>query len=370
MGQLADFKLALDVAAIVTVTDKTGRITHANDRFCQISMYSREELVGQNHRIIKSNVHPPEFFREMWRTISSGKVWKGEVCNRAKDGSLYWVNTTIVPFLDQAGKPYQYVSVRFDISPRLAAEEKLRAYAKRLEDSNQDLEHFASIAAHDLEEPLRKIRAFSDRLAVKTKDLLSPDDLDYLLRIQNAAVRMQDLINGLLSYSSLHLKPAGFAPVDLNRVAADVLSDLELRAEEAGGQITVAQLPCIVGDAQQLHQLLQNLIANAIKFRSPARPLQIEISARLEHPNCLLSVKDNGIGFDEKNLDRIFNIFQRLHGRTQYPGAGVGLAICRRIVERHNGSITAKSAPDQGAEFLVTLPIEQTKRAAGEGHGL
>lgn len=370
MGQLADFKLALDVAAIVTVTDKTGTITHANDRFCQISKYSREELVGQNHRIIKSQVHPPEFFREMWRTIGAGQVWKGEVCNRAKDGSHYWVNTTIVPFLDANKKPYQYVSVRFDISPRIAAEEKLRAYAKRLEDSNQDLEHFASIAAHDLEEPLRKIRAFSDRLALKAKNLLTPDDLDYLVRIQGAAVRMQDLINGLLSYSSLHLRPAGFQPVDLNQIAADVLSDLELRAKEAGGTITVSELPTVAGDAQQLHQLLQNLVANAIKFRSQMRPLEIRVSAEVTETHCVLSVKDNGIGFDEKNLDRIFNIFQRLHGRSQYPGAGVGLAICRRIIERHNGSITAKSAPDQGAEFLVTLPLVQPKRSAGGSDGL
>lgn len=370
MGQLADFKLALDVAAIVTVTDRTGRITHANDRFCEISKYPREELVGQNHRIIKSEVHPPEFYREMWRTISSGRVWTGEVCNRAKDGSHYWVNTTIVPFLDSSGKPYQYVSIRFDISPRIAAEEKLRAYAKRLEDSNQDLEHFASIAAHDLEEPLRKIRAFSDRLAMKTKDLLSPDDRDYLMRIQNAAVRMQDLINGLLSYSSLHLKPAGFEAVDLNRVAADVLSDFELRAKEAGGQIVVAELPTIAGDAQQLYQLLQNLVANAIKFRSPDRPLRVHVTARVEGAQCVISVKDNGIGFEEKNIDRIFNIFQRLHGRTQYPGAGVGLAICRRIAERHNGTITTKSQPGAGAEFLVTLPVEQPKRRLGENHGL
>jgi two-component system, LuxR family, sensor kinase FixL len=356
LGQLSDFKLALDKAAIVAVTDRAGKITHVNDKFCKVSKYAREELLGQNHRIIKSNHHPKEFFVNMWRTISSGQVWEGEICNRAKDGSLYWVNTCIVPFVDNEGRPYQYVSIRFEVTQQKNAEDQLRSHTKKLEESNRDLEHFASIAAHDLQEPLRKIRAFSDRLTKKCKDILPPDAVDYLDRIQAAAERMQNLIEDLLTYSSIRKTNSGFSSTNLAEIVREVLNDFELKLEQTHAVVNVESLPIIQADPSQIRQLLMNLIGNAIKFRAPDRPLIITITALTELNKVHISIKDNGIGFDEKYLDRIFTIFQRLHGRSEYPGTGVGLAICRRIVERHDGTITAKSQPGQGAEFIVTLP--------------
>ncbi len=361
----AHLKSAIDEAAIVAITDNRGIITYVNQKFCAISKYSREELIGKTHRVIKSDYHPPEFFEHMWATISKGEVWEGELKNRAKDGSHYWVHTTIVPFMDETGRPVQYVAVRYEMTDRKLAEETLRVYAKKLEVSNKELQDFASVAAHDLQEPLRKIQSFSDRLRLKTGDSLSPDAADYLNRIQSSAERMQVLINDLLSYSRVTTKAQPFTPVDLNDIVKQVVADLEVRIEQTSGRVEFNNLPTIEADATQMRQLFQNLIGNALKFHQPGTPPVVRIECRTSTgsmfgPNasrCEIRVTDNGIGFDEKYLDRIFTIFQRLHGRHEYEGTGIGLAVCRKIVDRHGGVITAKSLPGHGSTFILTLPI-------------
>ena len=359
--ELGNIRQALDQAAIVAITDQTGKITHVNDKFCEISKYSREELIGQNHRIINSGYHPKEFFIEMWKTISIGKYWEAEICNRAKDGSLYWVNTTIAPFLTEEGKPYQYVSIRYEITQRKNAEEQLKIMVGRLERSNRELQDFASIAAHDLQEPLRKIQTFGDRLNTKFASELSEEGKDYLGRMLSSAGRMRKLIDDLLVYSRVTTKGNPFERTNLNQVLIEVLSDLEIRIEQSHGKVEAQDLPEIDSDASQMRQLFQNLIANGLKFHRKNVAPVVTISAKVKGDHVELSVADNGIGFDEKYLDRIFTIFQRLHGRQEYEGTGVGLAVCRRIVERHGGSITAISAPDQGAKFVMTFPIKQNR---------
>lgn len=361
-------KSALDEAAIVAVTDKRGVITYVNRKFCAISKYSADELIGKTHAIVNSGYHPKEFFLEMWQTIAAGKTWDGEIRNRAKDGSHYWVHTTIVPFLDANGKPERYVAVRYEITERKLAEERLNIYAKKLEQSNQELQDFASVAAHDLQEPLRKIRAFADRLKVRAQTELTPESFDYVERLQTSAQRMQTLINDLLTYSRVTTKAQPFAPVDLNQALSQALSDLEIRLEQSAGHVESKRLPTIEADATQMHQLFQNLIGNALKFQQPETPPLVKVHAQiLENspvgrtgPACQIRIEDNGIGFDQKYLDRIFTIFQRLHGRHEYEGTGIGLAICRKIVDRHGGVITATSQPGQGATFLVTLPLQQS----------
>lgn len=365
----AHLKSAIDEAAIVAITDKRGIITYVNKKFCAISKYPREELIGNTHRIINSHFHSKEFFIDMWKIISNGNVWEGEIRNRTKDGSYYWVHTTIVPFLDENGRPEQYVAVRYEITERKLAEEQLNVYAKKLELSNRELQDFASVAAHDLQEPLRKIQSFSDRLKMKAKDELSSDSLDYLSRIQNSAQRMQVLINDLLSYSRVTTKAQPFSPVCLNQVLTQVVSDLEVRLEQSKGKIEWENLPTIDADSTQMHQLFQNLISNAIKFSRPGIPPLVKVEAKILEqsplgppgPACQICVKDNGIGFEEKYLDRIFTIFQRLHGRHEYEGTGIGLAVCRKIVDRHGGIITATSISDEGSIFIVTLPLKQKK---------
>lgn len=364
-NELRNIRYALDEAAIVAITDRAGNIIHVNKKFCEISKYSAEELLGKNHRIINSRYHPRDFFVAMWKQIASGKVWEGDIRNRAKDGKYYWVHTTIVPMLDNTGKPYQYVSIRYEITEAKLAEEKLQFYAKRLEASNRELQDFASIAAHDLQEPLRKIEAFSDRLKIKYRETLSEDGRDYLDRMMNAARRMRTLIDDLLTYSRVTTKTMPFSPIDLGQIAREVLSDLEVRIEQSKARVDVGELPVIDADPSQMRQLFQNLIANALKFHKKGEAPEVRISASVAGNDCILSIQDKGIGFDEKYLDRIFTIFQRLHGRQEFEGTGVGLAVVRRIVERHSGEITAKSAPDHGATFVITLPVKQAK---GEQH--
>lgn len=264
-----------------------------------------------------------------------------------------------------------------DITGRKQAEEKLKKFAARLERSNRELQDFASVASHDLQEPLRKIQAFGDRLKAKCHDALPPEGRDYLERMQSAASRMQTLINDLLMFARVEKTACPFVEVDLGQVVREVVSDLEAQIERGAARVEIGEMPVIDADPLQMRQLLQNLIGNALKYQRPDVAAVIKIHASVikerraqnrpgNHPTsdfAHVMVEDNGIGFDEKYLDRIFNVFQRLHGRKQYEGTGIGLAVCRKIVERHNGSITAKSAPGRGATFIVTLPM----RRASEG---
>jgi light-regulated signal transduction histidine kinase (bacteriophytochrome) len=257
---------------------------------------------------------------------------------------------------------------------RERAQDRLERTAAMLSRSNRELQDFASVASHDLQEPLRKIQAFGDRLKRKCELQLADDGRDYLERMLNAAQRMQTLINDLLTFSRVTTKAQPFSQVDLAVVAREVLSDLEVRIEQSGGTVEVSELPVIHADPVQMRQLFQNLIANALKFRKPDQPPLVKVSAQ-SNLSCAegatwrlassevwdISVADNGIGFDEKYLDRIFTVFQRLHGRNSYEGTGVGLAVCRRIVERHGGSITAISQPGRGATFIAKLPAQQPK---------
>jgi light-regulated signal transduction histidine kinase (bacteriophytochrome) len=261
-----------------------------------------------------------------------------------------------------------------EIAERQRTEEKLKAYTFKLEQSNRELQDFAFVASHDLQEPLRKIQAFGDRLKLKYSESLTNEGKDYLERMQKAAQRMQTLINDLLAFSRVTSKAQPFTPVNITKVLQEVLSDLEVHIQKVSAQIEIGDLPTIHADPSQMGQLLQNLISNALKFRREEEAPVVKIWGQLlerdeqlwtqdlsARPMCQIMVEDNGIGFDEKYLDRIFTVFQRLHGRNEYEGTGVGLAICRKIVERHGGSITAKSILGQGATFIVTLPVEQYK---------
>ena len=234
-----------------------------------------------------------------------------------------------------------------------------------LQRSNRELEQFASVASHDLQEPLRKIQAFGDRLLTRCSSELGEQGRDYLARMLSSATRMRSLIDALLSFSRVTTKAQPFTLVNLATTAEEVVSDLEDRVLRMNGKVEVGPLPTLEADPSQMRQLLQNLIGNGLKFARPKTPPRVEVAGRMlpekegEVGYCEITVRDNGIGFDEIYLDRIFELFQRLHGRQEYEGTGMGLAICRKIVERHGGNITAKSAPDEGATFIITLPLRQ-----------
>ncbi|MDP5337827.1 MAG: PAS domain-containing protein [Nodularia sp. (in: cyanobacteria)] len=245
--------------------------------------------------------------------------------------------------------------------------EKETRQSQELTRSNQELQQFAFIASHDLQEPLRKIISFGDRLKTTCEHDLSPQGRDYLERMQNAAFRMQTLIQDLLTLSRVTTRAQPFVLVNLTQIVNEVLSDLEVSIQQTNGRVEVGDLPTIKADPLQMRQLLQNLIGNALKFHRPQTPPVVKVYSQILPSQsdqvsvvseiCQITVEDNGIGFSQKYVDRIFNVFQRLHGRQEYQGTGVGLAICRKIAERHQGMITVESQPGQGAKFMVTLPI-------------
>ena len=294
------------------------------------------------------------------------------------EGDVVWISTTKVPLHDVEGNCIGLVGVSSDISVRKEAEERLRLAAEQLRRSNLELQDFASIASHDLQEPLRKIQAFGDRLKIKCAPGLGENGRDYLERMQDAARRMQILLHDLLTLSRVTSKAQPFEPVDLRKIVTDVVSDLEVRIEQTSAQVEIGRLPTIDADAAQMRQLLQNLISNALKFQRAGTSPEVIISAKvLDNAEslpgampgeeiCQIMIRDNGIGFDERYLDRIFQVFQRLHSRSEYEGTGIGLAVCRKIADRHGGTISAKSADGEGATFIVTLPVKQRMSDANE----
>ncbi len=267
------------------------------------------------------------------------------------------------------------VALTGEIEVRKGTEQKVRAVAAELERSNGELEKFAYIASHDLQEPLRKIQAFGDRLVTKCREELPDKGKEYVDRMLTAAGRMRRLIDDLLTFSRVTTQQRPFKQIDLDKLVREVVSDLDIRIGQANGRVVIGALPAVHADPTQMRQLFQNLIANAVKFHRPGVPPVVEITSELVAPDpnepgagrpfYRFCVRDNGIGFDEKYRDRIFEVFQRLHGRDEYEGTGVGLAICRKIAERHGGTITAHSRPGEGTTFVVTVPVHQTQPHEG-----
>ncbi|HEY9420032.1 MAG TPA: ATP-binding protein, partial [Thermoanaerobaculia bacterium] len=302
-----------------------------------------------------------------------GDSWSDEYRFRRGDGTYAIVFDRCYVVHDAGGRPARLLGSMMDITERKQAEERLKAFAAKLERSNRELQDFASVASHDLQEPLRKIQAFGDRLKMLYDEALGEEGSDYLRRMQSAAGRMQTLINDLLMFSRVESKALPFTPIDLGVVAREVVTDLEVQIAQTGAVIEIGRLPTVEADPLQMRQLMQNLIGNSLKYRQAETKPVVKVrgmNSGNDHPrqaggtrpldqSCQLLVEDNGIGFDEKYLDRVFTVFQRLHGRTEYEGTGIGLAVCRKIAERHGGSITARSAPGRGATFIVTLPVRQ-----------
>ena len=483
---LADQKFALDQHAIVAMTDVKGSITYVNDKFCAISKYSREELLGQDHRILNSGYHPKEFFQQMYRTIAQGGVWRGEIRNRAKDGSFYWVDSTIVGFAGADGKLEKYVAIRADITERKRAEEvreRLAAVVESSDDaiigktldgvittwnhgaekvfgypvseavgkpmqmlvpperaneeadilarvergesvehfetvrvrkdgkgidvsvtispirdssgaivgvskvardiserkraeqrladkveelarSNRDLEQFAYAASHDLQEPLRMVASYTQLLAERYGGKLDENADKFLGYAREGALRMQVLIRDLLTFSRVVQAGVPRKNVDCDVALEEALQSLTAAIEESGAVVTHTALPNIWADQTQIAQVFQNLIGNAIKFHNGAPP-QCAVSAEKSGCNWLFSVSDKGIGIAPEYAENIFVVFQRLHARSEYPGNGIGLAICKKIVEHYGGTIWVESKVGQGSTFKFTLPAAAPEE---EGH--
>ncbi|MFB9862746.1 sensor histidine kinase [Rufibacter immobilis] len=358
------------VDGIITI-DTRGIMEMVNPSAARLFGYQAEELLG---RSINMLMPEPDHSRHdgyihNYETTGRRKIIGigREVTGLRKDGSTFpfYLSISEVQLADRK----VYTGFIHDITQQKLNEERLRRYAAELMRSNLELQDFAYVSSHDLQEPLRKIQAFGDRLMTKEYDNLSEQGKDYIERMLNAASRMQNLINDLLAFSRVTSKATPFVRVDLDAVLTGVLSDLEITIEQTGTQINRSWLPVIEAEPTQMRQLFQNLISNAIKFRKEGEPPVISIWAQVVQRTAHLTatpgdevveiyIEDNGIGFQEKYLDRIFNIFQRLEGQ-KYEGSGIGLAICRKIAIRHGGDITARSQPGVGTTFIITLALKQ-----------
>ena len=357
---------------LIAILDLKGFFTYQSPSFKAALGYEQDELLGRHSLELALPEDLVNIKKDFKALIDDPKaILTREYHYRHKDGSWRILESITKTINDQANSISGILFNLRDVTERRETENRLRAFTVKLEQSNRELQDFAYVASHDLQEPLRKVQAFGDRLNRKYADKLGTEGNDYVKRMRDAADRMQTLINDLLSFSRIATKAQPFVETDLKRITNEVLSDLEIKIEEVGAKIEVADLPKTEVDPTQMRQLLQNLIGNALKFNRPDVKPVVKIYSLENEPGIhqtvtpektvSIFVEDNGIGFDEKYLDRIFTVFQRLHGRTQYEGSGVGLAVCRKIVERHNGTITARSTPGEGATFIISLPAKQSQ---------
>lgn len=381
--------LIKDSSDITGIFAVDGTVVYLSPSVRSVLGYSSKRAVGTNSFEF---VHPDDVapMKNAYQKAFENDqyVFRHEFRYRHRDGSWRILEGIGKAFYDHDGKYVGILHNSRDVTDRRIAENQLRSFASKLERSNRELQDFAYVASHDLQEPLRKVQAFGDRLQRKYSASLGDEGNDYIRRMRDAAGRMQILINDLLTFSRVTTKAKPFATTDLNKIVGEVVSDLEIRIEKTSGKVAVGALPVIDADPVQMRQLLQNLIGNALKFHKPENAPLIEVFAQpladgknlpgdsedihatitdeqksnYENNFFELVIKDNGIGFDEKYLDRIFTVFQRLHGRSEYEGSGIGLAVCRKIVERHSGQITAASQPGTGATFIVTLPFKQAEK--------
>lgn len=342
---LQQFKYALDQSAIVAITDQRGVIAYVNDKFCDISKYSREELVGGDHRIVNSGHHPASFIRDLWRTIAQGRVWRGEMRNRAKDGTLYWVDTTIVPLLDARGKPRQYLAIRSDITQRKHVESQLREQAALAK-----LGELAAIVAHEVRNPLAGIKGslqiLGARMPEGTKD-------------RQIVGIMLDRLDALGARVSDILLYAGTAPPNLQAVAlGPVLSDVVSSARAAtvteAVEIIVSSTAVIVrADPHMLREVLLNLVLNACQASRAGQV--IEIATEVQSDSARVSILDRGPGISPEARTRIFEPFFT----TRRGGTGLGLAIVKRLVERQGGTVALEDRPGGGTAAVVALPLDR-----------
>lgn len=371
LRELNEVRSALDEHAIVAITDPRGKITYVNDKFCAISKYSREELLGQDHRVINSTYHPKPFIRGIWQTIGSGHVWKGEIKNRAKDGSHYWVDTTIVPYLGSDGKPTQYIAIRADITERKNAEEalqqaqqSLQAHAATLEQTVAErtaqlrekvgeLEAFSYSVSHDMRQPLRSMQGYASLLLEEFGPGLAPEPRRYLERIKSSSSRLDRLIQDVLTYSRATRAEGALNTIALEPMVRDIV-DTYPKLRSVDIEVSVGEVD-VMGYEVALSQCISNLLGNAVKFMPPDRKPKIKVWTELDGDFVRLHVEDNGIGIAEADRQRIFDIFSRVHSDDVYDGTGIGLSIVKKAVEKMGGRIGLASELTKGSVFWMDL---------------
>jgi PAS domain S-box-containing protein len=341
--QLADFKRALDHAAIVAITDVSGRINYVNDTFCKISGYARDELLGQDHRIVNSSYHPKEFIRELWRTIASGRVWHGELRNRAKDGHIYWVDTTIVPFLNERGKPYQYIAIRSDITARKEAEEKLAQQATLAR-----VGQMAAVVAHEVRNPLAGIKGAVQVLI--SRRTAGDSELPVMRDIVGRIDSLSDLINDLMLYA--RPRAPRLSQIELRPLISDAVTIV--RRDPAAQSIDIviegADVSASV-DSELIRATILNLVLNAVQAMAGHGRISVKLGQSGNF--ATIEVRDNGPGIPVDIRNQVFEPFFTTKAR----GGGLGLPIAKRTAELHGGSLALECPDGGGTVVTIKLPL-------------
>jgi PAS domain S-box-containing protein len=347
---LEDFKSALDHAAIVATTDVSGKITYVNDKFVEISGYSRDELIGQDHRIINSGLHPKEFMQNLWRTIANGRVWHGEIRNRAKDGHFYWVDTTIVPFLDTRGKPYQYIAIRADITARKQAEEQLRQQAALAR-----VGQMAAVVAHEVRNPLAGIKgAMQILISRRTAD---DRELPVMRDIVGRIDALSELINDLMVFA--RPRPPKLTVVELRPLVLDAITMVRRDPIAESVQITVeGEDLSVTADSEMVRATVLNLLLNSAQAMAGRGRIDVTLARHGER--AAIEVSDTGPGIPAELREQVFEPFFTTKAR----GGGLGLPIARRTAELHGGSLTLEVPAGGGTTATLTIPIRPPGQTA------
>ena len=337
------------------MADASGKIIHVSDSFLDLFKTTQEE-VSEKGWIRFLPEHEISKVQKLWdASLENRQIFNAEFEIVGADKTVHSVLSTAYPLLDKNRNIKYWVGIHLNNDEQKKTREKLNELINKLKESNEELQQFAYIASHDLQEPLRMVASFTQLLERRYKDKLDSEGLEFISFAVDGAKRMKNLIDGLLSYSriSTHSKPS--SAVDLQLLIGNIVSGLKIVIKENDAEIIFENLPLIYADKNQVFQLFQNLILNAIKYRSKEKPL-IKITASYEDSKWLFAVSDNGIGIDKKFFDKIFVIFQRLHSREKFEGTGIGLAVCKRIVERMGGKIWVDSEINKGSTFYFTIP--------------
>jgi len=387
--KLLDIKSALDATSIVAMTDLKGIITYVNQKFCEISQYSHDELIGQDHRVLNSGLHPKSLWVDMYRTVAQGNMWRYEVCNRAKDGSFYWVDTTVIGFFDSNQKLDYYIAIRTDITERKLLEKELQEQAEALqiakavaEDASKKKTEFLAKMSHELRTPMHSIISFSS-IGKKKFEKGNTEKLGhYFQRINQSGDRLLGLLNNLLDLSKLQstqLECALESAIDFSAVTEACISELTPLFSDKDITINqeMAKPLLLKGDNGLIHQVIVNLLSNAVKFSAEGKSITIR-ALRQEHsvldheavstPALYCTVSDEGVGIPDKELHTIFeNFVESSRTQTEAGGTGLGLSICKEIVHAHKGHIWAENSINGvGVVMHLLLPLNSAFSEGGE----
>jgi PAS domain S-box-containing protein len=354
----------------IVITDREGTISYVNPAFTNLTGYSSEEAIGQNPRVLKSGHVPAATYENLWSTITAGRQWRGEFLNRKKSGDFYWESASISPIFNDQGEITSFVAVKEDITERKQAEERievlntrLAARAAELEVANQDLEAFSYTVSHDLRKPLTNISCYCQVIQEIFGPRLEQECRDYVRDILAETLRMNQLIETILTFSRLSRNPLHPGPVNLSDIVAKVTARLSRGEPERQHEFRIAGGMVAEGDYKLLQVAIENLLGNAWKYTGSRKKAVIEFGAMEAGDETTYFVRDNGIGFDMANADKLFIPFERLHGSAEFEGHGIGLATVHRIIQRHGGRIWAEGKEGTGATFWFTLPADRDAQA-------